>query len=29
MLSAFERVRDYLFDGFLKSLIEVLDSYNK
>ena len=29
MRNVFERVRDYFFDGFLKSLIEALDNYNK
>ena len=29
MLSVFERVIDYLLDGFLLSLIAIFDSYNK
>ena len=29
VLSVFERVRDYLLDELLKSLIKILDSYNR
>ena len=29
MLNIFKSVRDYLLDEFLKSLIEILNSYNK
>ena len=29
MLSAFGRARGYLLGGFLDSLVEVLDSYNR
>ena len=29
MLSAFKRVKNYFLDEFLKSLIEILNNYNK